>query len=145
MLVLPSKGACVERIILNESCTKAKIIFDDGSSVITATRNATPSGNKVITKKVTRTPTGVAVSKTIKKIKKHSISENRVPSNLLKVVKTKQGNIIVPNDQRLMQLHEKAQQIAEKSKMRAELLEKSTMDDSAIMANSMTDGQEVSL
>lgn len=138
MLILPSVGATVSRIQLNESATKARITFSDGSSTIVSTVN---------------TPTKKAVSKTMvspNKVVKKKVVVHKESAGMpmYKQFKTRDGQIIpVPTmDQSKMQLIEaKKIDVIARAKKRAEMLEAKTMDASAKMVADMKDGEEISM
>ena len=129
MLVLPSVGAKVNRIILNESATKAKIFYDDGSTTIVSTKNS-PTSSSV--KKTIVSPGGNAVKKTV--IKKTS-GGGKVINRSASLVKME---AVSPTS-----MAKRAPGVIERAKRRAELLEQQTMDSEMVAAMSMQDGQEV--
>lgn len=133
MLVLPSVGASVTRIVLNESATKAKLFFDDGSATIISTKN-TPNTNAV--KKTTITPNGTVVKKKIVK----STNGN---SGIRAVTKKSYAQMMEATSPQAMA--NRAGDVIERAKRRAAMLESKTMDASQIAAVAMQDGQEVEL
>lgn len=128
MLILPSVGAKVVKIVLNESATAAQITYDDGSRTVVRVKN-TPTTTAV--KKTTVTPHGGVVKK--------------------KVVKKTAGGGTVVNRSSIMNMEsvspnvmaQRVPGVIERAKRRAELLEQQTMDPSAIAAMAMQEGQEV--
>lgn len=131
MLVLPSVGASVTKIVLNESATKAKLFFDDGSATIISTKN-TPNTNAV--KKTTITPNGTVVKKKIVK----STNGN---SGIKAVTKKSYAQMMEATSPQAMA--NRAGDVIERAKRRAAMLESKTMDASQIAAVAMQDGQEV--
>ena len=139
MLILPSVGATVSRIQLNESATKARITFSDGSSTIVTTTN-TPTKKSV--SKTTVSPNKIVK----KKIVVHK--ESTGMPQMYRQFKTKDGQTIpVPStDTRRMEVLEaKKLEVIARAKKRAEMLEAKTMDASAKMAAGMSDGEEIKL
>ena len=130
MLILPSVGASVTKIVLNESATKAKLFFDDGSSTIIATKN-TPNTNAV--KKTTVLPNGTV---TKKKVVKTS------PSGI-KAVKKTYAQVMESTSPQAMA--NRTPDVIERAKRRAAMLESSTMDAGQVAAMAMQDGQEVEM
>jgi len=128
MLVLPSVGATVKKIVLNESATKAKLYFDDGSVTIISTKN-TPTTSTV--KKTTVTPNG-------KSVVKKSVTEGAG----FKPV-SRRTNVLESTTPQ--QMAERAPDVIERAKRRAEMLESQTMDASQIAAMSMQEGQEIEM
>ena len=135
MLVLPSVGASVTKIVLNESATKAKLFFNDGSSTIIRTQN-TPNVKSVVKKTVS--PNGSTVIKKKIAVKK-SITEN---SGIRAINKTNRINMESVSPEKMAL---RAPDVIERAKKRAAMLESQTMDASSIAAMSMSDGQDVSL
>lgn len=131
MLVLPSVGASVTKIVLNESATKAKLFFDDGSATIISTKN-TPNTNAV--KKTTITPNGTVVKKKIVK----STNGN---SGIKAVTKKSYAQMMEATSPQAMA--NRAGDVIERAKRRAAMLESKTMDASQIAAVAMQDGQEI--
>lgn len=129
MLVLPSVGAKVNRIILNESATKAKIFYDDGSTTIVSTKNS-PTSSSV--KRTTVSPGGNAVKKTV--IKKTS-GGGKVVNRSASVVRME---AVSPAS-----MANRAPEVIERAKRRSEMLEAQTMDASAMAAMAMQEGQEI--
>ena len=128
MLILPSVGATVKRIILNESATKAKIIYDDGSSTIVSTQN-TP--NKQVVKKTIVTPNATVVKKkVVKKVNTDSLG--------FKSVKTNYGELNIPSMSTPEAMQQRTPAIIEKLKKRAELREsKAEAESDAIATGSL--------
>ena len=133
MLVLPSVGASVTKIVLNESATKAKLYFDDGSATIISTKN-TPNTNAV--KKTTVTPNGTVVKKKIVK----STGGN---AGIKAVAKKTYAQVMESTTPQAMA--SRAQDVIERAKKRAAMLESRTMDASAVAAMAMQEGQEVEM
>ena len=136
MLVLPSVGASVKKIVLNESATKAKIYYDDGSTTIVSTKN-TPTTQTV--KKQTVTPHGVKV------VKKNVVTKENVG---FKAISTPNGKVKVPVNMESVQpsaMAQRAPDVIARAKKRAEMLESKTMDASAIAAEAMSEGQAVEM
>ena len=140
MLVLPSVGATVKKILLNESATKAKIFYDDGSTTIVSTNN-TPTKSSV--KKISVSPSGTTVVK--KKIVKKKLSESMgMPS--FRTVKTTLGNINVPTSTHIKSISDPdVANIVERAKRRAAMLESKTMDGSQKFAMNTQDGTKIDL
>jgi hypothetical protein len=136
MLVLPSVGATVKRIILNESATKAKIIYDDGSSTIVSTTN-TP-GHKTV-KKVVKTPT----SKTVVKKSVHIESASGMP--MFKNIKTKHGSVCVPNIQSQQIMESKRLEVLSRAKKRAEMLGEKNMSPSERVGINAEEGSSIDI
>ena len=128
MLILPSVGSRVTKIVLNESATAAKITYDDGSTTVVRVKN-TPNVSSV--KKTTVTPSGVVKKKVVKK--------------------TTSGGGTVINRSSMMNMEsvspnamaQRAPSVIERAKRRAELLEQQTMDAGSIAAMAMQEGQEI--
>lgn len=138
MLVLPSVGASVRKIVLNESATKAKLYFDDGTSTIIHTTNTPTKKSKSV---VMRSPNTVVRKKT-------TVVKKQIPAVegiRFKKITTHQGTMNVPMVSDPKVLEEKAQSVLARAKRRAEMLESQTMDASARMAMNAPDGQEVEL
>lgn len=135
MLVLPSVGATVQRIILNESATKAKIIYDDGSSTIVSTTN-TP-GHKAV-KKVVKTPNSKTV---VKKV----VHKESVGMPAFKTVNTNLGAINVPNAASQQILESKRLSVIERAKKRAEMLGEQNMSASERIGLSAEEGSSIEL
>ena len=128
MLILPSVGATVKRIILNESATKAKIIYDDGSSTIVSTQN-TP--NKQVVKKTTVTPNATVVKKKV-------VKKANTDSLGFKSVKTNYGELNIPSMSTPEAMQQRTPAIIEKLKRRAELREsKAEAESDAIATGSL--------
>lgn len=137
MLILPSVGATVSRIQLNESATRARISFSDGSSTIVSTVN-TPSKKSI--SKTTITPNGVSKKKMV--VRKESTG---MPA-MFKTVKTQQGIIQVPTaatQKRMEILEAKKMEVIERAKKRAELLEAKTVDSTSKLYDSLPEGTAV--
>ena len=129
MLILPSVGSKVTKIMLNESATAAKITYDDGSTTIVRVKN-TPNTSTV--RKTTVTPSGVVKKKIVKKSTSGGTVINR--SSMMNM------ESVSPNA-----MAQRVPSVIERAKRRAELLEQQTMDASAISATAMKDGQEISI
>ncbi len=131
MLILPSVGAKVVKIVLNESATAAQITYDDGSKTVVRVKN-TPSTSSV--KKTTVTPHGGVVKKKV-------------------VKKTSGGGTVINRSSSVMNMEsvspnamaQRVPGVIERAKRRAELLESQTMDSQMVAAMAMTDGQEVNV
>lgn len=134
MLILPSVGASVTRIVLNESGSAAKLTFDDGTTTIIRTQN-TPNKKSLST--IVKTPNSVVKKKIVKKVSTEGVQ--------MKHIRTHQGPMTVPVMHNPQQLKEKALDVVERAKKRAAMLEQQTMDASAKMAMGMDDGQEISV
>jgi hypothetical protein len=134
MLILPSVGATVKKIILNESATKAKIIYDDGSSTIVSTVN-TPV--KKVVNKVTKTPSGVSVVKR-KVVRSESVG---MPNMQQKSI----SNYPILTEKKLQQLESKRESVIEKAKKRAEMLGESTMTASERMGLNAEEGTSIDI
>lgn len=133
MLILPSVGATVQRIILNESATKAKIIYDDGSSTIVSTTNMP---NKKVVKKVVKTPTSKSVVKKV--VRKESTG---MPA--FKTVKTSGGVLNVPSAQSQQIMESKRIEALERAKKRAEMLGEQNMSASERLGLSAEEGSAI--
>jgi hypothetical protein len=138
MLILPSVGATVQRIILNESATKAKIIYDDGSTTIVSTNN-TPT--KKVVKKVTKTPVG-----TTKVVTKRSVATEAKGMPAFKKVNTSAGTInVLPNAASQAVLESKRISALERAKKRAEMLGEQNMSASERLGLSAEEGSAIEL
>ena len=137
MLVLPSVGATVRKIVLNESATKAKLYFDDGTSTIIHTTNSPGIKKTAISAK---NPSGkmVAKKKLVKKPGMTSVSTSSM-------IKTHQGPMSFSMIKNPEAMAKQAQNVIERAKKRAEILEAKTMDGSAKMAAMAQDGQEYTM
>ena len=127
MLILPSVGSRVTKIVLNESATAAKITYDDGSTTVVRVKN-TP--NTTAVKKTTVTPSGVIKKKVVKKSTSGGSVINR--SSIMNM------ESVSPNA-----MANRVPGVIERAKRRAELLEQQTMDPSAVAAMAMQEGQEI--
>lgn len=137
MLILPSVGATVRKIVLNDSATKAKIYFNEGTSIIINTTNV-PGVKKASME--ARIPSGkmVAKKKLVKKPGMTSVSTSSM-------IKTHQGPMSFSMIKNPEAMAKQAQNVIERAKKRAEILEAKTMDGSAKMAAMAQDGQEYTM
>ena len=134
MLVLPSVGATVQRIILNENASAAKLIFDDGSSAVIRTKN-TPTTKKITS--VSKIPNGKMLAKK-KLVRKPGMTSVSTTS----VIKTHQGSMPFTAIKNPEAMAKAAEGVIERAKKRAAVLEAKTMDSSARLGLTAQDGQE---
>lgn len=132
MLILPSVGSKVTRIILNKNATKAKIYFSDGSTAIVCTSDTSSKESVSVTE-------SVKPKKTVKK----KILEHKKPIVTIKKVNTSSGMINVPEikDKSLFE----SQRLAaiDRAKKKAEMLEEQNMSASERMGISAQEGEIV--
>lgn len=136
MLILPSVGATVQRIVLNEDASAAKLLFSDGSTAVIRTKNTPTTKKTAIASKI---PNGKLLAKK-KLVKKPGMTSMSTTS----VIKTHQGSMPVSMIKNPEAMAKAAGAVIERAKKRAEILESKTMDSSARLGLSAQDGQEYS-
>jgi len=136
MLVLPSVGCSVTKILLNESATKAKLFFDDGTTTIVSTQGTAPQ-KRVVTESAKKP---VAVRKVAKKPLQEASG--------VRIIKTHNGPMAVPtqmSEARKQQLEEQKMSVIERAKKRCAMLESQTITASERLGMEANEGDEVSM